>query len=710
MLQYNRMPLLDRVMRLIQICLRSTGRFSAGNAALIRAAGLLAALVLTALPVSPVLAVNSGGPSHVQSGSYQGQTIKVETRPASGVTKSSATLSGFLGSMGGDVEVYVWFELNNGMTTGSTKMTAPGPFSATVSGLASYTPYQFRAVAESPLLFGQKELGSYLPFHTLVETVVSPIVISTSSVSDITLGSAVLHGYLSSMDRYNEARVWLNWGPSSGFGYTAGEQVLYAPGPFSVKISGLSPNTRYYFRAGVVPSVGGTEIVYSTTDSFVTLGGGEIVVSTLSGINVTTTSATVTGSMQSMGIYSSANVWFQWGTTADYGQVTPMQTMYSTGIYTYHLKGLKPGTLYHFRALAISGSAGWVTARGFDNSFSTAAVPVISVGTGAASGVTSNSAVLSGSIGSFGPSGFAYCWFEYGTDTTYGSKTQQQALNTPGNFTAIVTGLSPGTAYYFRSAAFADGRPASGQYSTFSTAESTDLSITTREASLISPSSALLHAHINSTGSAPVVRVWFKFGPVPEYGRSTPIEAFTAAGNVSAQISGLIADTEYYFQAVAQAPDGKMTYGKQSAFRTAPVPGITVTTYPATGVTDSGATLNGSLDNPGNTALFQVWFEYGTTAEFGNVTIVKTDDSPLPFSSVIPVIPGTTYFYRAVAINPVTGGSPVPGSTISFITAALPLPPVVSPITSPFDWFIYGQRFVSIEVERILKSLNIKLN
>jgi len=694
-------------MRLKQIILRPAGRFSAVSATLIRAAGLLAAFVMMALPVSPVLAVNLYGPSQVNGGSYQGLTIKVETRPAAGVTKSSAVLNGFLGSMGGDVEVYVWFELNNGMITTSTKMTAPGPFSATVSGLASYTPYQFRAVAESPLLFGQKELGIFLPFHTLVDIIVSPIVISTSSVTDITPGTAVLHGYLSSMARYNAVRVWLNWGPSSGFGYAAGEQVLYAPGPFTVKISGLSPNTRYYYRAGVVPVVGGTDIVYSTTDSFISLGGGDIVVSTLSGINVATTSATVTGSVDSMGIYTSANVWFQWGTTTDYGQITPMQTMYRTGLYTYHLQGLKPGTVYHFRALAISGSAGWITARGPDNTFTTAALPVISVGTGMASGVTSNSAVLSGSIGSFGPSGFAYCWFEYGMDTTYGSKTPQQALNRPGNFTATVTGLSPGTAYYFRSVAFADGRPAGGQFSTFSTAASTELSITTRAASLISPSSALLHAYINSTGSAPYIRAWFNFGPVPEYGGSTPVQSFTAAGPVSAQISGLIAQTEYYFQAVAQAPDGKMTYGRQSVFMTAPVPGMIVTTYPATGVTDAGATLNGSMDNTGNTASVQAWFAYGTTAEFGNVTVVKTVDSPLPFSSVIPVLPGTTYYYRALALNPLTGGNPVSGETVSFLTAALPSPPLVSPITSPFDWFVYMQRFVSIEAERILKSLNI---
>ena len=685
---------------------------------LIGPAGFLAALALALLLVSPVLAITLCQSPQPESNSHDGQTIRVTTQAASGVTKTSASLNGFLESLGPCIEVYVGFEyvLNDGVSTdpiptktGLTKMTAPGPFSTSAAGLTSYTPYQFRAVAESPLASGQKTLGGYLPFHTLIDKLPTPVTFSTGSVSTITTDTAVLYGYLSAMESYNEVKVWFNWGASAGFGNTAGEQVLREPGPFSIKISGLSPNTRYYFRAGALPSIGGIATVYSTTDSFITPGAGDLVVSTWPGTNVTATSAIVTGYLESMGAYTSANVWFEWGTTTDYGHVTPMQTMHQTGMYTYRLQGLAEGATYHFRPLAIPASLGWVTSRGPDQKFTTVSRPGIVVNTEPANGVTANSAVLNGYITSLGPSGTISAWFDYGTDSSFGSRTQRQPLAKPGNFTYMLTGLSPSTTYYFRVAALSDGWSTSGQYSTFTTTAASALSITTRESSLVTLSSAQLYAYINSIGSAPTIRAWFNFGTGPECGMSTPALTYAAAGPVSAQVSALMADTTYYFQAVAQTPDGNKAYGQQATFKTASLPRAAVSTYPATGVSDSSATLNGKLDNLGNAASLQAWFEYGTTADFGNVTIVRTFASPVPFSSAIPVLPGTTYYYRAVAINPGTTVGSVSGATLSFVAAALPSPPPLSPVTSPYDWFIYLQRFISLEVERILKSLNFSM-
>jgi len=714
MLKYHMQLLPERVRRLKHIQLRPPARFSSCGFMLAGTTGLLAALALTALLVSPAPAMVLPEPPRPGVGSYGGQTVRVTTQPATAVTKSSANLNGFLESLGPYTEVYVGFEyiLNDGVSTDPVptatalvKMTAPGPFSATAT-LASYTPYQFRAIADSMVMGGQKASGGYLPFHTLVDELPKLVTLSNGSVSSITQGTAVLYGFLESMETYNEVKVWLDWGPSAGFGNTGGQQVLREPGPFSVKISGLSPNTRYYFRAGALPSIGGIATVYSTTDSFTTLGSGDLVVSTWPGTSITASSAVVTGYLESMGAYTSANVWFEWGTTTAYGQQTPMQTMNQTGMYTYRLQGLAEGTTYHFRPLAIPGSLGWVTARGPDQVFTTVSLPGIVVNTEPANGVTSNSAVLNGYITSLGPSGTIFAWFDYGTDSSFGSNTQRQPLAKPGNFTYMLSGLSPGTTYYFRIAASADGRSAGGQYSTFTTAVAPVLSITTREASQVTLSSAELHAYINSIGSSPAIRAWFNYGAGPECSMSTPVLTYSSAGPVSAQISGLSADTAYYFQAVTQAPDGNKTYGKQATFKTASPPKAAVSTYPATDVTDSSATLNGNIDSFGNAASLQAWFEYGTTVEFGNVTIVRTFNSAIPFSSAIPVLPGTAYYYRAVALNPGNADAPVSGTTASFVAATHPSPPVVSPVTSPYDWWIYLQRFISVEAERILKLFN----
>lgn len=707
----------DRAGSLKQIVCNAPVRFPPRVYTFTGPAGLLAVLALAILLVSPVLAAPLQAPLLPGRDSYNGTTIRVSTQAASGVTYSSATLNGFLESLGPYVEVYVGFEymLNDGTLTDPaystktalTKMTAPGPFSAAASGLATYTPYQFRAVAESPVEGDQKVIGGYRAFHTLVEEALTPITFSASSVSNVTTGTAVLNGYVESMKSYNEVKVWFDWGPSAGFGSTAGQQIMHEPGPFTVKISGLLPDTRYYYRTGALPTIGGIATMYGTTDTFTTPGAGDLVVSTWPGTDITTASAIISGNLESIGTYASANVWFEWGKTQAYGNVTPMQTVYQAGIYTYRLQKLEEGTTYHYRALAIPGSLGWVTARGPDNKFTTVSLPGLAVNTEPANGITANSAVLRGYITSLGQSDTISAWFEYGTDSSFGSNTQRQAIAKHGEFTYGVTGLTPLTTYYYRISAISNGRAASGQYSTFTTAAPTVLSITTREANLVTLSSAELHAYINSVGSAPAVRAWFNYGTGPECSMNSPALPFSAAGPVSAQISGLTADTTYYFQAVAQTPGGSKAYGKTATFQTSPIPKASVITYPVTGVTDSSATLNGKLDSLGSAASIQAWFEYGTTTDFGKVTVVRTFNSPLAFSSAIPVLPATTYYYRAVGLNPAGGGVTATGVTISFVSASLPSPPPSSPVASPYDWLVYCQRFLSIEVGKILKSLNI---
>lgn len=45
-------------------------------------------------------------------------------------------------------------------------------------------------------------------------------------------------------------------------------------------------------------------------------------------------------------------------------------------------------------------------------------------------------------------------WFEYGTDTGYGTSTSvQSGFITGQSFSAVVTGLLPGTVYHYRAAA-----------------------------------------------------------------------------------------------------------------------------------------------------------------------------------------------------------------------------------------------------------------
>ncbi|MCX6864875.1 MAG: cadherin-like beta sandwich domain-containing protein [Verrucomicrobia bacterium] len=91
------------------------------------------------------------------------------------------------------------------------------------------------------------------------------------------------------------------------------------------------------------------------------------------------------------------------------------------------------------------------------------------------------------------------------------------------------------------------------------------------------------------------------------------------------------------------------------------------TTLAASGITDTSATLNGSVTAGGSA---DVIFEYGPTSSYGT-TVVMTPDATgfsatLTSAALSGLVSGTTYHYRVVAIN---GGGTATGSDMMFTTS-----------------------------------------
>jgi len=276
-------------------------------------------------------------------------------------------------------------------------------------------------------------------------------------------------------------------------------------------------------------------------------------------------------------------------------------------------------------------------------------------------------------------------------------------MGMPGSFSYSVGKLQPGLTYYYRAAAFSNGYNVYGQYSTFQTTPSSPVSITTGAASSISTTAATLNAYVNSLGGQRSIQVYFNFGKTMDFGSVAAAQTVTSPGTVSYQIMGLTPGKTYYFQAVAQTPENLKVYGATEIFSTVSNSTLGVTTYPATAVTSSNAVLNGYLQDIGNTPIAQVWFEYGTTADFGNITDMQALNSSGAFSSVITgLAQARTYYYRAVALNPTAGGRSVTGAVSSFVTPGSgPTPPPV-PGVPIFVWLIIGGFVIVIIIVIIL--------
>ncbi len=182
-----------------------------------------------------------------------------------------------------------------------------------------------------------------------------------------------------------------------------------------------------------------------------------ISVATSDATSVTTSSAELHGLINPGG--SAAAAWFEWGTTASLGARSDVQTFPAgTAAVTFvkSLRNLQPHTTYYFRAEAYRPSDGAVR-LGDVKTFATADAPAassITVTTNDATVVASTAAVLSGTIaGGSGPLG---AWFEWGTTTSLGTRTDGQTFRDSSSLTLTqpLRNLQPGTTYYFRAVVY----------------------------------------------------------------------------------------------------------------------------------------------------------------------------------------------------------------------------------------------------------------
>jgi len=105
-----------------------------------------------------------------------------------------------------------------------------------------------------------------------------------------------------------------------------------------------------------------------------------IPVSTSAADSITTTSAVLSGSLTTLGNADSVSVYFQYGphtsfsnTVSNYVSKTNPQRLTAAGAFSAEVTGLRPGTVYHFRAGADAGAGG--ISYGPDMVFTTVALP-----------------------------------------------------------------------------------------------------------------------------------------------------------------------------------------------------------------------------------------------------------------------------------------------------------------------------------------------
>jgi len=224
-----------------------------------------------------------------------------------------------------------------------------------------------------------------------------------------------------------------------------------------------------------------------------------------------------------------------------------------------------------------------------------------SVSAAAATSVSYTSATLPATITDAGCTAVTTYGFEYSTTNGFanGSGTVLTSTNlTSGSFSAVVGALAPSTTYYYKAfAQNAGGKSYSSQRS-FTTLACIPATVETDTiASNVQYYQATAQGNLTDTGCSAVTAYGIEYSSIQDFikGKGTKIYStnINAAGNFSAAVTGLLANTTYYFRAFA-VNTGGTAYGVQGHFKTAALPsGFVVYAVPA----ERGQMLHYSLDN-----------------------------------------------------------------------------------------------------------------
>jgi hypothetical protein len=197
----------------------------------------------------------------------------------------------------------------------------------------------------------------------------------------------------------------------------------------------------------------------------------------------------------------------------------------------------------------------------------------LTVVTEPASAVTETEATLNGTVNPNGAE-VSECNFEYGTSVAYGSTVpctgSPGSGTTPVDVSTVLGSLSPATTYHFRISATNTNGTETSEDATFTTLPEPPV-VVTEPASGVIETGATLRGTVNGNGGE-VTACRFEYGTTANYGSSVACSTMPGSSTspvaVSAEITGLSAETTYHYRIVATNAGGT-GYGSDQTLTTA---------------------------------------------------------------------------------------------------------------------------------------------
>ncbi len=579
----------------------------------------------------------------------------VTTTSATSLSTSGATLNGTVNANNASTSVTFEYGLTDtyGATATATDSPVNGNFTVTASagitGLLPYTVYHYRVNATNA---SGTVNGADMTFTTaeLPDVTTGPSVWTPATTN----GTIVFNGTVNA-NTYTST-VTFEYGLTTTFGSSVNGIPATVTGTTATSIttaattlSTTNLNALIYYRTKAVHPAG---TAYGAT---MTMTTPIVPVATTNAATMNANGVTIGGNVNPNN--SPTYISYEYGTTTDYGSTVQFATNPVTGTsgsnrtYIFVPGSLSPGTLYNYRVVATNAAG---TVYGANITFTTPPMPVST--TLAATLVTSTTARLNGTVLTNTTSGTNFR-FEYGLTPLFGTVGTPTPSSSATNSTVTtilnLTGLMPNTTYYYRVYGVNAAGTAYGATMTFTTTAVVP-TVTTLAAYGITPNGAVLNGTVNPNNA--VTTVTYEYGLTTAYGSTltapqSPVSGGVAVG-VNTPLTGLLPNTTYHYRVAGTNSTGTSN-GANMTFTTLPIP-PTVTTDPASAITATSGTVNGTVN--ANNLATTLTFEYGLTTAYGSTasaipgTVTGTSSTAVSLPLTGLAI-NTTYHYRLVGVN-----------------------------------------------------------
>lgn len=557
-----------------------------------------------------------------------------------------------------------WSTNNNNPTVEENKYESGsglGSFSVELASLNMGTTYFVRAYAIN-------DIG--IAYGKTIEFIAASVpTVVTIEVSDITDDGAVIGGNVTADNGLEVNERGICWATTTNPTVNDNKKSSgNGTGNYSVSLTELSGNTKYYARAYAI-NQGGTaygEVVTFTTKENVTAP----TVATTNATEISENSATIEGNVTADNGATVSERGVCWATTTNPTVNDNKQASgRGTGSFSVSLTSLMGSTTYYARAYAIN-SVGIAYGETISFTTKTNEVPIVTTSNVLVRSTTM--AILGGEVESdngFSVSERGVCWATTTNPTIDDNKSYSGSG--VGSFSRYLDLFSEGVTYYVRAYAINSKGIAYGETVMFTMLTTLPPTVNT-ELVLVNTSYALLRGNATSDYGVEITERGACWATTdnPTVADNKKVVSEWKNDEFTILVESLDENTTYYARAYAVNKAG-IGYGETVSFTTKTTPLPTIVTVEATNITENTATIGGNVISNNGYSVIERGICWATTDNPTMADNKKEKGSGTGSFSVTinSLASGTTYYARAYAINQ---GGTVYGETITFTTQGTP--------------------------------------